>query len=1002
MANIYGTTDDDILDRQLYGTSSDDNLYGYTGLNWFNSSLGSDTFFGGPGKDLIFYSNETGPVSINNTTIEQDSLAVYTVQKSGGGVDTLDSIERFHATSFDDNIFLDMQSAGYIFLEGGSDTLTATGINWLNVYQKSDGSSNLKVDGPINFNPIIDNFELNNLSSLTIQDGATFFEPFAIFDGDTLLSKAWLLTDNKVRLEKYYDGSTYTDIIESVNAQEVHIEHQFEGATNGDWRVNLVTDVDFSTQMLTTTLENYLTPSIESTNFDLETYTDQYGIVLGDFDNIVLNAWSSISNNNIIHAASSPDPVRIVGGNGNDLLTGGQANDKLLGEADNDTLYGLSGNDRLSGGSGDDIMYGGVGDDTYIYNYLGSDEITEDSNSGYDIIRIENEGNGFGDIYYADGAVFIASSTNPGSNHLKINGFANFEELVWRWSVDDTTQEYSVKGIVTSQSITNGDEQLYAGTKGADYIQTYDTPIYVEVYASDGDDNVSLSEQNTGSWVSGGAGADLITGSGGDDQIRGDHRASYEGDTSYWNDVIYGLDGNDIIFGNQGLDKLYGGDGSDYINGGSGEGYDELYGGAGIDRLAVNHGVDLMWGGEDEDFFIVQRFSEDAFASIKDHSDGEIIILLVDADNPDAFSFDGDVMDSIRLTHNEFTVNATNLYVTQNGVERPVANLNGLKNVTEVSLNDEGYNLTFTTGAINPTESGLFTLTGNSNSGIATIKLSLNGETEPNLDFLQSLDLKLDFDETRFNFLSANFEAGLIGSANDQDGILSLAAISLNPITNFNNALIEIEFSDVGTVSTTTAVISDVLINETSYDGGSLLIDLTSDTYFGFVGSRDGSAMSDVLIETTSGSSTQSGLDGSFSVETSGGGDLINCSLIVDHSLNILSAGDALDALRLAVGMNTQSGSKNAFDYIAADFNQDGKVSSSDALAILQQAVGLSSGSEPEWVFVDSNGDYVSIDQSNVDYNEGVTVPLFSGAASISLTGILIGDVNDSYSGLIA
>lgn len=998
MADVVGTDGDDILDRKLNGTSSDDNLYGYTGMNWYQSSLGSDSFFGGPGTDLIFYSNQSGPISLNNTANEQDGLAAYTVLKTGGGIDRLNSIENFHATAFDDTIFLDMQTGSYIFLEGGSDSLLVTGSEWLTVYQEHEGSSNVVVEGGMTFLPISHDFEVDNLSSLTSQDGATFFDPFVIYEGDTLLSKAWLLPDNKVRIEKYYDGSTNVDIIESTNANSLILRHIFEGSTNAGWEKIISTDVDFAAQTITSTIQNELNISVESASIDLQTYTDQYGLVLDDFDKIVMETWQSATKDNIISATTSPANVRIQGGNGNDILTGGQANDSLLGEGDDDTLYGLAGNDRLTGGSGDDQMFGGVGNDTYVYNYLGSDEITEDGNSGYDIIRIENEGNGFGDMYYANGAIFVTSKTNPDLNTLKINGFANFEELVWRGSGG----EYSLKGIVTSQSIPDGDEQLYAGTKGADYIQTYDTPIYVEVYASDGDDEVRLSEQNTGSWISGGSGADLLYGSGGGDTIQGDYRRDYEGDTSDWNDVIYGLGGNDNLHGNQGIDKLHGGDGSDYLNGGSGQGYDELYGGAGVDRLAVNHGVDLMWGGDDDDFFVVQRFSEGAFASIKDHSDGEKIILLVDAENPDAFSFDGEVMDSIRVTHNEFNINETTLYVTQNSVERSVANLNGIKNVSEVALNDEGYNLTFTTSAIDPPEPGLFTLTGNTINGVSTINLSLNVEAEPNLTSLQSLDLKLDFDETNFNFVSANFEAGLIGSVNDQDGILSLAAISLNPITDFNNALVELDFSNVGNVSTTNAVISDILINETSYEGDSFLINLTSDTYVGFVGSRDGSALVDVLIQANSGNKTQSGLDGEFSIETSSGGDLVSGSFNVDPSLNVFSSADALDALRLAVGMNTQNGTKNAFDYIAADFNQDGKVTSYDALAILKKTVGLSGDEQPEWVFVNSDGNYSDITQSNVVYQEGIILPVSSGLSEINLTGILIGDVNDSYSGLIA
>jgi hypothetical protein len=52
-------------------------------------------------------------------------------------------------------------------------------------------------------------------------------------------------------------------------------------------------------------------------------------------------------------------------------------------------------------------------------------------------------------------------------------------------------------------------------------------------------------------------------------------------------------------------------------------------------------------------------------------------------------------------------------------------------------------------------------------------------------------------------------------------------------------------------------------------------------------------------------------------------------------------------------------------------------------------------------VFVDGNGDYSDINQSSVVYQDGVIVPLSSGSTAISLIGILIGDVNDTYSGLI-
>ena len=124
-------------------------------------------------------------------------------------------------------------------------------------------------------------------------------------------------------------------------------------------------------------------------------------------------------------------------------------------------------------------------------------------------------------------------------------------------------------------------------------------------------------------------------------------------------------------------------------------------------------------------------------------------------------------------------------------------------------------------------------------------------------------------------------------------------------------------------------------------------------------------------------------------------------SLDYAQSSKSVTSQDALDALRLSVGMDTQSGTSNAFYYISADFNQDGKVSSQDALAILKYAVGLPTAEQANWVFVDSDGDYANISRTNTNYAEGITIADLAVATELSLTGILIGDVNDSYSGFV-
>ena len=76
-------------------------------------------------------------------------------------------------------------------------------------------------------------------------------------------------------------------------------------------------------------------------------------------------------------------------------------------------------------------------------------------------------------------------------------------------------------------------------------------------------------------------------------------------------------------------------------------------------------------------------------------------------------------------------------------------------------------------------------------------------------------------------------------------------------------------------------------------------------------------------------------------------------------------------------------------------------MNSMDALNILKYAVGLDAP-DPHWVFINSGGAYADIAKTSVNYKTGMSLEAFSGDAFVSLTGILVGDIDDSYSGLIA
>jgi hypothetical protein len=121
----------------------------------------------------------------------------------------------------------------------------------------------------------------------------------------------------------------------------------------------------------------------------------------------------------------------------------------------------------------------------------------------------------------------------------------------------------------------------------------------------------------------------------------------------------------------------------------------------------------------------------------------------------------------------------------------------------------------------------------------------------------------------------------------------------------------------------------------------------------------------------------------------------------------VVSAADALAALKLAVGINPNEDSVEVspYQFLAADVNEDGRVSAADALNILKMAVGLSGAYEREWKFVtedtvlwDFEKSHSKVDRSNVPW-EQINTNLDSIDAGDNLVGYLVGDVNASWGG---
>ncbi|MEM7176206.1 MAG: dockerin type I domain-containing protein [Pseudomonadota bacterium] len=108
-----------------------------------------------------------------------------------------------------------------------------------------------------------------------------------------------------------------------------------------------------------------------------------------------------------------------------------------------------------------------------------------------------------------------------------------------------------------------------------------------------------------------------------------------------------------------------------------------------------------------------------------------------------------------------------------------------------------------------------------------------------------------------------------------------------------------------------------------------------------------------------------------------------------------ITALDALQVLRLAVGLDPTWGTAAPENLIAADITRDGSITALDALEVLRAAVGQQGGHIPEWVFVDADADLSGITPGAVTYQTGAAITAADGSFSTDMTSILLGNMID-------
>lgn len=238
--------------------------------------------------------------------------------------------------------------------------------------------------------------------------------------------------------------------------------------------------------------------------------------------------------------------------------------------------------------------------------------------------------------------------------------------------------------------------------------------------------------------------------------------------------------------------------------------------------------------------------------------------------------------------------------------------------------------------------------------------------------------------------LSAN---DAILSANISDYATS-ASIKLYSPTWVEGA----SLSDEGSFVVNSALLPDIDLNSHNLSGiitnsaGAILtnVRLTLETL-----DPDGQPITDEKQTVTNENS------GRYDFEIAHGADVnLEAQLAYENTSRAITPQDALETLRLAVGLATTKGSKTGKDFIAADFNKDGVVTPQDALEVLKYAVGLRD-LQAEWIFLDADTDYSDVTRKNVSFSSGIVFNDVTTSSELNLEGLLLGDINQSFEPIV-
>ena len=269
-------------------------------------------------------------------------------------------------------------------------------------------------------------------------------------------------------------------------------------------------------------------------------------------------------------------------------------------------------------------------------------------------------------------------------------------------------------------------------------------------------------------------------------------------------------------------------------------------------------------------------------------------------------------------------------------------------------------------------------------------------------DFNGQQEIVFSLDDSSDNVFSINAQTGEVTLADDPDyeaqDQYSFTVIATDGSGNQSAAkTVNLSVNDVddfvltGNVYhwSTQSLMDDVSVTMHHKDGGQHIDTVSTDTAGNFV--IDELAADDVVVT----------LDRDLQPEDQG---------------RLVTSLDALAALKIAVGLNPNAmddydGDQvgiSPYQFLAADVNKSGKITSADALEILRMAVRAPDAIEKEWMFVDESEDFwdetandgegaLTVDRWSVDVDNDGAEMTVEEASEKNFVGVLLGDVYSNW-----